>query len=165
MRSTNITIRWVLSLTAVTALLVPQLALAGNPLPLVTDVALQDGGVLHGQLVASSGRPERTVRVVLLHDQKPIAVAETTPDGHFTMRGVRPGVHQIETNGGGGVYRLWAPRTAPPNAQQGALLVTGKEVSRGQSGGDYGPAIRGAVAGGLFVGGLIAITDYNPAGS
>lgn len=166
MRSTNMTIRWMLNLTAVTALLLPQLALAANPSPLVSDVALQDGGVLRGQLVASTGRPEKAVRVTLLQNQKPIAVTETTPEGHFTMSGVRPGIYQIETERGGGAYRLWAPRTAPPSANRGVLLVTGEEVARGQIFGDrYGPAIRGAIAGGLAVGGLIAILDYNPAGS
>jgi hypothetical protein len=32
-------------------------------------------------------------------------------------------------------------------------------------GGDYGPAIRGAVAGGLIVGGSYWALDYNPTGS
>ncbi len=37
------------------------------------------------------------------------------------------------------MYRLWAPRTAPPVAQQGVVLVVGDDVIRGQYGNSSGP--------------------------
>ncbi len=37
------------------------------------------------------------------------------------------------------MYRLWAPNTAPPVAQQGVILVVGDDVIRGQHGYSAGP--------------------------
>lgn len=167
MRFTSRTSRWLFNLAAVTALLLPQFASARSPSQMVTDVALQEGGVLRGQLVTSTGLPEKSARVVLLQNQELIAAAETSPEGHFAVSGLRPGVYQIETDRGGGAYRLWAPQTAPPSANQGVLLVTGDEVARGQhiDMDRYGPAIRGAIAGGLITGFTYWALDHNPPGS
>lgn len=40
---------------------------------------------------------------------------------------------QISAGHGVGVYRLWAPETAPPAAGKGALIVADATTVRGQS--------------------------------
>ena len=44
------------------------------------------------------------------------------------------GVYDLRRQHSSGVYRLWAPRTAPPAAEKGVLLVTGDGVQLGQKG-------------------------------
>ena len=43
------------------------------------------------------------------------------------------GVYELQTAGSSDVYRLWAPRTAPPAAQDGVLLVADEQVVLGQN--------------------------------
>lgn len=133
------------------------------PAVVATDVSLSAGGVLVGQVVDSQGAPQAQQQVRVLHQGQLVASAMTNEAGRFTVRDLRGGVHQIETVNGGSICRLWAPQTAPPAAQQAAVVVTGKDVVRGQSDGEYGPAIRGAIVGGLLGAGLVGILDYNSA--
>lgn len=134
----------------------------------VVDVALHEGGLLQGQIVDQTGAAQRDVPVVVAQNGKAIVIAKTDEQGRFAIRGLRGGVYEIEsTQASGGAYRLWAPQTAPPSAKQGVVMVASEEgVVRGQVGnGEYGPAIRGAVAGGLITGGTYWALDYNPSGS
>jgi hypothetical protein len=145
--------------------IISQSALAKGPA--IPDVALQDGGVLQGQLLDKSGGVKVAKPVVVTQKGKVVVIAMTDKQGRFSIRGMRGGVHQIESEHGKGVYRLWAPMTAPPVAKSGILMVVDDSVVRGQDefGPNYGPAIRGAVAGGLLVGGTYWALDHNPSGS
>ncbi|MDA1053564.1 MAG: carboxypeptidase-like regulatory domain-containing protein [Planctomycetota bacterium] len=160
--------------------------------PAVSDVALQENGVLRGQVLTATGTPQAKTQVVLFKSGKVIAATMTDAKGEFAVAGVAPGLYQLESPHAGGVYRVWAQRTAPPAAKSGVLMIGDSSVVRakgddgkgddgkgddgkgaggkgaggkGAGGAVYGPAIRGAVAGGLLTGGLIAILDNNPAGS
>jgi hypothetical protein len=143
--------------------IVSQSALAKGPA--IPDVALQDGGVLQGQLLDKSGAAKAATPVVVAQKGKVVVVAMTDKKGEFRIRGLRGGVYQLESEHGKGVYRLWAPKTAPPAAKSGVLMIVDDSIVRGQDGTDYGPAIRGAVVGGLVVGGTYWALDYNKPGS
>lgn len=140
--------RW-LVLTASMILLPMQQLLAANPQlggragetavapsTEIRDVALQAGGTLRGQVVDAQGNPaaQVAVRVVRLHDRVPLTVVQTDAQGQFHVHGLTGGVYRIETPDGAGVYRLWAPNTAPPSATASALVVHGDSVVRGNLG-------------------------------
>ena len=65
---------------------------------------------------------------------------------------------------GGRSVRLWASQTAPPVAQQAVLIIADRDVVRGEIDMDkYGPAIRGAIAGGVITGLTFWALDHNDA--
>jgi hypothetical protein len=162
MRITRCDSRWIL-LVAVAGLLVPRSVSASDAG--ISDAALQAGGTLYGQLVDAEGIPRKAAQVALRHDQRVIAVAKTDAQGRFAVSGLRGGIYQVETTFGSQTYRLWAPNTAPPAARESILLTSG-DIVRGQIDMDrYGPAIRGAIAGGLLTGLTYWAIDYNPTGS
>ena len=97
----------------------------------VADVALRDGGVLHGQLLDPQGRPVANAPVRLMNGEQELAETRTDAQGAFAFRGLRGGVYQVAGAGGAGIYRLWAPGTAPPSARPGVLLVAGDDLVRG----------------------------------
>lgn len=99
------------------------------------DVALADGGVLTGQVVNTAGKPQSMVPVSLKTSGKEIARATTDKNGQFRVASLKGGVYQVSTAGNTGVYRFWAPRTAPPSSLNGLNMVTGNQIVRGQMGG------------------------------
>jgi hypothetical protein len=124
-----------LAALSVLSMCLPTAALAQGsapPAPAVTDVALGPGNILSGQLMDSHGVPLANVLVSLQDDQgREVAHVTTDEQGRFAVQGVRGGVHQIVTPQGRWFYRLWTTETAPPSAQQGALMVSGDETVRG----------------------------------
>jgi hypothetical protein len=100
-----------------------------------TDVALQEGGALTGQVVNTAGQPKAFAPVSLVTGGKEIARATTDSQGQFRISSLKGGVYQVSTSGSQNVYRFWAPRTAPPASINGLNLVSGQEVLRGQMGG------------------------------
>lgn len=131
---------WVVCL-AVLGLCVPQplwAAVQSEQAPTVTDVALQKGGALLGQVQDPQGVGQANVSVTLLGRGIEPVKGRTDQNGHFTFTNLRGGVYQVtaavEGNSiaGIGAYRVWAPGTAPPAAQPGALVITGGELVRGQ---------------------------------
>lgn len=114
-------------------LLMGQTAQAARPL--IRDVALQPGGVLHGQVLNEQAAVQAKSKVAVVHKGKPLTVTETDKDGRFVLTGLEPGVYELHLAQGGGAYRLWAPQTAPPVAQQSVLLVEEGQVVRGLGGG------------------------------
>jgi hypothetical protein len=102
--------------------------------PPVTDLALRDGGFLAGQVVDPQGVPLAKVRVSIQDEQGQEVVATVTDQqGRFAVAGLRGGVYPIVTPQARRIYRLWAPGTAPPSAQQGAMIVSGDTI-RGAGG-------------------------------
>jgi hypothetical protein len=119
---------------AVASFCFPQIGWTANPspVPAVTDVALRDGGLLIGQVVNPQGVAMEAVAVSVRYDGQELVNTKTGKDGYFAVKGLRGGVHQIITTQGHGVYRLWTVGTAPPVAQEGALLVADGRVVAGQ---------------------------------
>jgi len=119
---------------AVLGFCLPQPLLAAVPAsqaPVAIDVALSDGGVLFGQVVDAQGSAKSKVPVSLRAGDRELAVSRTDGGGHFAFSGLRGGVYQLTAAEGISAYRLWAPGTAPPAAQPGALVVAGQDLVRG----------------------------------
>ena len=133
-------------------LCLPAPLLASGPArgPVATDVALQEGGVLVGQVVSPQGTGMAGISVMLRSQGKTVQTVTTGKEGYFAAKGLRGGVYQLVAQDGHGVYRVWTRGTAPPIAQQGAVLVVGDEVLRGQAPGPWktfltNPLVIGAV--------------------
>lgn len=116
-----------------------QPALATNPLaagpaptPAVADVALADGGVFTGKVVNGQGAPIAGAAVSLQQAGVEVSTAVTNEEGVFQVQGLRGGLYQVVSEQGVVGYRLWAPNTAPPAANQSALIVTGDAILAGQ---------------------------------
>lgn len=138
----------------------PGLVMGGTepPSPPITDIALHDGGALVGQVVDAQNIAKVNVRVSLQDIKgQELASAVTDQQGHFTIPGLKGGVYQVVTSQGRGIYRLWAPGTAPPSAQQGALIVTGGDIIRGFEPGAFGSFITHPLVLGAIVATAIAV--------
>ncbi len=103
---------------------VPQIAFAVEPAPAILDVALADGGVLHGQVLNTQGVGAAGMPVYIRAQERDVAAVTTAANGAFSVQGLKGGVYQVSTLQGHGVYRLWSPGTAPPAAQNGAIVYT-----------------------------------------
>jgi hypothetical protein len=135
-------ITWV---AAAAVVVQPQMLLAAETNPTVArsaatavapqDVALAEGGVLTGQVVSTAGKPQAMTPVSLATGGKEIARVTTDKEGQFRVASLQGGVYQVSTSGNSGVYRFWAPRTAPPSSLNGLNMVSGNSVVRGQMGG------------------------------
>ncbi len=110
------------------------MAMAAAPLAAPSDVALGDGGILVGQVVDAQGVAVAMATVTLADHKQEIAQVRADQEGKFSVPGLRGGVYRISSRGQDAMYRLWAPHTAPPVAQQGVILVVGGDVIRGQCG-------------------------------
>jgi len=115
-------------------------AVESSPVPEVVgrshvavDVGLRSGGVLLGQVVNGQGIPLRRAPVELRQLDRKVGTTATDAAGYFSLRDLRGGTYQILAADAHGVFRLWAPNTAPPSARPGALLVAGDGPVRGQA--------------------------------
>jgi hypothetical protein len=114
------------------SMLTGQLARAAVPAAAeIRDVALQSAGILNGQVLDKQGAPQSQTQVAVVKDGQVAATAFTDSSGRFEVGNLSGGIYQIHTAKGFGIYRVWAPRTAPPAAQEGVLIVEGDEVVRG----------------------------------
>lgn len=114
-------------------------AMAATSLAVPSDIVLQDGGVLVGQVVDAQGVAQSLATVTLANHEREIAQVRADHEGKFSVSGLQGGVYRISANNQEGIYRVWAPDTAPPVAQQGVTLVVGQDVVRGQYGYASGP--------------------------
>jgi len=139
---------------AALGLVLPQQLVAATPTPAspVVDVALREGGLLVGQVVDEQGVGLGNVPVSLRQQDRELAIGKTNPDGTFGFKGLRGGIYQIVADQGHGVYRVWTVGTAPPAAQDGALVVNGDPVVRGQQGGGF----RAFITNPLVIAGVVA---------
>lgn len=141
--------------------LMPDVEAAGLE-PQDTDIALQNGGVLVGQVVDAQGKQQPAAPVVLFAAGKEVARCQTDNVGRFTIAGLQGGVVEIATTGSQKTCRLWAPQTAPPAARNGLLMVTGNEIACGQNCGctmGCGSAVCGC---GGHGGGLLGVIADHP---
>jgi hypothetical protein len=96
------------------------------------DVALDADGALRGTVVDGSGNPLALQTVQLFQDQQMLNRVVTNANGRFALPSMRGGVYTLSCGNHVGLYRLWAPNTAPPRAES-ALVLFGSQVVRGQS--------------------------------
>jgi len=133
-----------LAVLACWSLVVPQLTFAAKTtaptakhLPPSTpkDITLLADGSLKGQVVDAQGIAQATTKVAIVKDSQLVTIVTTDANGEFRAENLSGGVYQIGTDKSSGVYRLWTSRTAPPAAQNAALVVSDASVARGQFGG------------------------------
>ncbi|HUT91482.1 MAG TPA: carboxypeptidase-like regulatory domain-containing protein [Thermoguttaceae bacterium] len=122
-------------------LLLPQAAFAaqqqaqapkGHPPISILDVALGPQGTLYGAVVDPQGAPVAATPVALLCGKGVVGVAKTDPQGRFAFSNLRRGVYGVGAAGVVRACRVWAPRTAPPAANQGVLIVSDGQLVRGR---------------------------------
>jgi hypothetical protein len=123
----------------------------------VIDVALGEGGVLAGQVVDAQGAPLAGTAVSVRSGGRDVLQAATNERGEFATAGLKGGVYEVVAGQHRGVYRLWAPRTAPPSANRAIMVVSG-EVVRAQ----YSPPSPQAVLQ-TPIPGYIETVPYGPA--
>jgi hypothetical protein len=131
-------------------------------LPEVTarDVVLDDQGVLHGTLTNAQGQPRATTELVVRRGGRLLTTTTSQPNGKFAIRDLRPGLYEINTDRSYGLYRIWAPRSAPPVAQPGALIVERATVIRAQ---EWNAWRRALILGGVIItsGVIGGVIGYN----
>lgn len=140
----------------------PQRVREHRPAPNVQDVALQAAGTLQGQLFDAQGTPVAHAELLLRRGSEVVASARSDSRGVFRIPELAGGVYELQTPTSRGIYRLWAPNTAPPSAQEGVLVVGSEDILRGQPGRQpWLNGIGGALANpwvlALIVGAAIAI--------
>jgi hypothetical protein len=135
-------IRWLVQTSVWLAVLgtcIPQIACAAAPTtPAVVDIALSDGGVLHGRVVDLKGSGVVNTGVSVKAQDREIARATTTADGRFSVQGLHAGVYRLAANDSQGVYRFWATNTAPPSAQRSAIVYTADQGNAADGGSGRG---------------------------
>ena len=99
----------------------------------ITDVALGAEGVFAGQVLHAAGQPAEDIQVLLRQNGREVAVTRTDLHGNFAISGLRGGVVELTAGQSHGLYRLWVAQTAPPSAQRGVLVISERNVVRGQS--------------------------------
>ncbi len=108
---------------------------ASAPAIRVHDVALQPGGLLVGQLLNEQMQPLGGSRVAIRANGQTAAATKTDANGVFAVAGLRGGVHEVVAGDSTEVCRLWAPGTAPPEAESHLRYIPGKgNLVRGQWG-------------------------------
>lgn len=128
------------ALACVGMLAQPAFAQAPVAMPAVADIALADGGLFTGKVVNAQGAPLAKAAVSLQQAGHEVASTVTNEEGVFAVQGLRGGLYQVVSERGVVAYRLWEANTAPPAANQSALIVTGDSVVNGQ----YGPPQHGS---------------------
>lgn len=102
-----------------------------SPAAVVRDVRLRDQGLLVGRAVTSQGSVRQNVKIAVAFQGKTVAEATTNQHGMFAVKGLRGGVHIVQTDGKQEVVRLWTADAAPEAAAEGLVLSEG-QVVRGQ---------------------------------
>jgi hypothetical protein len=113
-------------------------------------VKLQKDATLLGQVVDSQGAAVAGVPIALRNNGQEVAAAVTNSGGLFAFRGLSQGVYQVVSGSSVHTFRVWTLQTAPPAAQQAALVVLGDGLVRGQR------PLSSLLTGPLLIGGAIA---------
>ena len=117
---------------ALAAVLAVAHARAESPAPLIVDVAMQADGALYGQVLDQQGKGLAKTQVVLTSLEQTVATTQSDDQGRFRIEGIEQGgVYQLTAAEGQASYRVWKPGTAPPVAQQQAVVVAGSRLVRG----------------------------------
>jgi hypothetical protein len=98
----------------------------------IRDVALADAGAFRGQVLNDAGHAQASIPVALVRDGQEVTRTQTDGSGRFVVAGLSAGIYEVHTPFGTNVYRVWAPRTAPPSAISEIVITPGQSIVRGQ---------------------------------
>ena len=107
----------------------------------IIDVALTGDGTVTGMVVDDRGVGLDGAVVSIRQGKSEVARTVTDKEGTFVAKNLRGGVYHIVGGRGSGLFRLWAPTTAPPAARRHALIVSANQVARAQ----LGPGLGGGL--------------------
>ena len=110
----------------------------------VLDIGLAQGGTLTGRVVDQSGVALEGAEVVIKQGKTEVTRTITDKEGSFAAKNLKGGVYTVASGSTEGTYRTWSEKTAPPSANDQALLVVGKNGARGQVGAIRGQLLEGA---------------------
>lgn len=118
----------------------------------VQDVRLRDEGLLVGRALTSQGAVRENVKVAVTFQGKTVAEATTNSKGMFAVKGLRGGVHVVQSDGRQEVVRLWTADAAPEAAAEGLVLTDGRVVRGQQASGGVGSFLADNLVGVAIVG-------------
>lgn len=104
--------------------------------PAAIDVALEKDGVVSGRILDT--KQENGVAntpVVVRQGKEEIASTTTDSEGRFQIKNLKGGLYVVSANKGHGLFRMWAPKSAPPVAHDKVLLMSDAIVVRAQNDG------------------------------
>lgn len=135
--------------------------------PQVIDVAMVRADTFVGQVVDGHGKPVDHVSVSVRQGKNEIAKTASDDEGLFAVKNIHAGTYTVVAGKGAGIYRLWAPNTAPPKALQKAIVIAGEGMTvRGQWGGldsitliTLGASVTAAVLSGIILDKLNDVED------
>jgi hypothetical protein len=96
------------------------------------DLVFQEGR-LAGRVVDHTGAAVADAEVAIRQGHKDVARVRTDERGTFAVAGLPAGLYEVGSGKTVGQYRLWTEQTAPPAANEQALLVLGQNGARGQN--------------------------------
>ena len=123
----------------------------------VLDIGLTQGGTFVGRVVDQTGVAVEGAEVVIKQGQTEVTRTITDKQGSFAATNLKGGLYTVVSGSTEGTYRVWSEKTAPPSANQQALIVVGQNGARGQIG-SMGPGGL-LMAGGLVAAGVLLIVN------
>lgn len=124
-----------------------------SPAPAITDVALSSGGILAGRVVSPTGSPVSGIPVRIVNQGKIVAQASTSADGAYRFKGLRNGVHVVQTSQHTTNCRFWVGHTAPPTAHRTLAIVHDETIVRGNCNDGCNNGCNDGLSPGLLLGG------------
>jgi hypothetical protein len=106
--------------------------------PAAIDVALAKEGTISGQVLGADKKGVPNIPVSIRQGKEEVAQATTDKDGRFEAKNLKGGVYLVTSNNGYGLFRFWAPQSAPPAAHEEVLLMEKAVVVRAQGPNDSG---------------------------
>ena len=100
----------------------------------VLDIGLTQGGTFVGRVVDQTGVAVEGAEVVIKQGQTEVTRTITDKQGSFAATNLKGGLYTVVSGSTEGTYRVWSEKTAPPSANQQALIVVGQNGARGQIG-------------------------------
>jgi len=119
------------------------------------DISLAKNGSLRGKLLDSQGDPVADTAIAAYRDGEQVAATKTDSNGEFRIEGLRGGLYAVASEQGGGHFRLWAPNTSPPSAQDIAMVYNDKSIVRGNLGCPESWIKKPVIIGATIVGAII----------
>ena len=118
----------------------PSIAKPSSPKvpPTPIDVALNRDGVASGRVLDAQQKGIANAVVSFRQGKEQIVSATADDQGRFEVQNLRGGTYLITSNNGYGLFRFWAPKTAPPTAREQVLIRAQAVIVRAQSPEDSG---------------------------
>ncbi len=128
----------------------------------VLDITMSAEGVFAGRVVDHAGNPVADAEVVISQGKQSIAKITSDQSGVFSVSGLKGGVYDVRSGNTAGSFRIWTATAAPESSKEQALVILGKNGTRGALGGLGGGTLvlAAAVVASLIIS-AIAISKLN----